>query len=67
MPGPNCLYRFQLAGIGFGCLTVAYMIVVTLLYLDFLVRIASFLLQAELAAQDLPGFLEEKLQPSQAP
>jgi hypothetical protein len=40
---------------------------VTLLCLNFLVRIASFLLQAELAVQDLPGFLEEKLQPSQAP
>ena len=48
-------------------MSVAYMIVVTLLCLNFLVRITSFLLQAELAAQDLPGFLEEKLQPSQAP
>lgn len=30
LPVPNCLSRFQLAGMRFGYLTVAYMIVVTL-------------------------------------
>jgi len=44
---------------GFGYLTVAYMIVVTLLCSGYLVRIASFVAgpRGELAAQDLPGFL----------